>query len=202
MSDYGTSFFKPWVSVQNAVLAIAAIFLIAVMKLTSSELASWVQAIGSIAAIWGAFKIGEHQHQRHLIQRAEDAELNKLEVKKLVLRLAQDTYHQFSQLQHVLGRIDAGASASLSAYIFQGTDIRWLHLLDALKAVDIRELDGVQTMLVIDLKVACGFAIKLCDELVYWSGDSVQEDIMFAQVNLHTAKAEIAYHTFSSFQLK
>ncbi|QBR32854.1 MULTISPECIES: hypothetical protein [Pseudomonas] len=53
--------FKPWNSVQNAVLLLAFCFVIALFDLNKSELASWVQAIGSIASIWAAFLIGNKQ---------------------------------------------------------------------------------------------------------------------------------------------
>lgn len=49
---------------QNVVLVIAVIFVIALLKLTSSELASWVQAIGSIAAIWAALRVVQIQQQK------------------------------------------------------------------------------------------------------------------------------------------
>lgn len=43
-----------------------------IYKLKSTEWASWVQAVGSIAAIFGAFWIGKHQAdvQRHVAERA------------------------------------------------------------------------------------------------------------------------------------
>ncbi|WLH32609.1 hypothetical protein [Pseudomonas canadensis] len=52
---------KPWMSIQNLLLALAIIFCVALMKPNSSELASWVQALGSIGAIWGALAISRKQ---------------------------------------------------------------------------------------------------------------------------------------------
>ncbi|WP_148290025.1 hypothetical protein [Pseudomonas fluorescens] len=61
LNDYGKSLFKTLMTVQNVVLAIAIIFIVALFKLTSSELASWVQAVGSILAIGGALSVGRSQ---------------------------------------------------------------------------------------------------------------------------------------------
>ena len=61
LNDYGKSLFKPWCSVQNVVLACSLLFVfwlgIRVYSLNSSEVASWVQAFGSIGAIIAAAKI-------------------------------------------------------------------------------------------------------------------------------------------------
>ncbi|WP_095151840.1 hypothetical protein [Pseudomonas sp. Irchel s3b5] len=64
LNDYGKELFKPWISVQNIVLVIAMIFVIALLKLTRSELASWVQAVGSIAAIWAALRVVQIQQKK------------------------------------------------------------------------------------------------------------------------------------------
>lgn len=63
--------FKPWLSVQNGVLAVAVVYvfvlLVRLNDLSSSDVASWVQAIGAIASIWGAFAISNSQ-----LKKAED----------------------------------------------------------------------------------------------------------------------------------
>lgn len=61
LNDFAKGLMKPWCSVQNFTWAFAVIFGIALLKPTSSELASWVQAVGSIAAILGALKVGRLQ---------------------------------------------------------------------------------------------------------------------------------------------
>lgn len=76
LNDYGKELFKPWCSVQNVVVALSVIFLMALgiihFSLNSSEVASWVQAIGSIAAIWGAFTVSNSQVKRQIEQKKED----------------------------------------------------------------------------------------------------------------------------------
>lgn len=78
LNDYGKALFKPLVSVQNFVIAGSVIFfallIIRVFRLTSEEIASWVQAIGSIAAIWGAFSLSNNQIKRQERQRELAAE--------------------------------------------------------------------------------------------------------------------------------
>lgn len=77
LNDYGKSLFKPWLSVQNVVLVLAGIFVaclaIRTYSLNSSEVASWVQAFGSIAAIWGAFAISNGQVMRAQQEKKEEA---------------------------------------------------------------------------------------------------------------------------------
>ena len=72
LNDYGKSLFKPLCSVQTVVLAAAVIFILSLLTLSSSELASWAQALGSIAAIWGAFQISNRQVERQQSERAEE----------------------------------------------------------------------------------------------------------------------------------
>ncbi len=58
LNDYGKSLFEPLLSVPNIVLGLSVLFVaclvIAQVDLNSSEWASWVQAVGSIAAILSA----------------------------------------------------------------------------------------------------------------------------------------------------
>lgn len=58
LNDYGKSLFEPLLSVPNIALGLSVLFVavivIAQVDLNSSEWASWVQAVGSIAAILSA----------------------------------------------------------------------------------------------------------------------------------------------------
>jgi hypothetical protein len=76
LNDYGKKLFKPWCSVQNVLVVLSVIFLVALtivhFSLNSSEIASWVQAIGSIAAIWGAFTVSNNQVKRQIEQKEEE----------------------------------------------------------------------------------------------------------------------------------
>jgi hypothetical protein len=76
LNDYGKELFKPLCSVQNVVVVLSVLFLLAItiryFGLNSSEIASWVQAVGSIAAIWGAFTVSNNQVRRQIDQKKED----------------------------------------------------------------------------------------------------------------------------------
>lgn len=78
LNDYGKSIFKPWMSVQNLVLIFALLFMffLAVTQygLNKTELASWVQAVGSIGAIWGVFSIGRRQLKSQEFSRLDELE--------------------------------------------------------------------------------------------------------------------------------
>lgn len=70
----GIGLLKPWVSVQNVVLISAVVFVIALLKPGSTELASWVQALGSIAAIVGATYIAGEQRRQKIEDDAKEKE--------------------------------------------------------------------------------------------------------------------------------
>jgi hypothetical protein len=53
----------------------------------SSDTAGWVQAIGAILAIVGAFLVVNHQHRK---ERARDAEIEVEEVRAMLLSLRDD----------------------------------------------------------------------------------------------------------------
>lgn len=61
MNDHGKSLFKPWLSVQNVTIGLSIAFLIGLAirryELSSNEIAAWVQAVGSVAAIFTAIVV-------------------------------------------------------------------------------------------------------------------------------------------------
>lgn len=68
LNDYGKSLFEPLLSVPNIVLCLSAVFVLALtlmkVELTTSEWASWVQAVGAIVSIWAAWVIASRQSRR------------------------------------------------------------------------------------------------------------------------------------------
>lgn len=76
LNECGKKLLKPLVSVQNVVLFCAVVYVVFLLlrsyDLDKSELASWVQAIGSIGAIWGALSIGRKQLESHDSARADE----------------------------------------------------------------------------------------------------------------------------------
>jgi len=78
-------FFKPGLNLPNCLtLCGALIILMAVFKPNSSELASWVQAIGSIAAIYGAFSISQKQADLDRKNRQADDRAKAISFKRLI----------------------------------------------------------------------------------------------------------------------
>ena len=73
---------------------------------------------------------------------------------------------------------------------------RWPHLMETLKSVDIRELNTVQTLLLMDLKIGCEFAIKVCSGKQGFGSD--KGVLLIAQVRFHLEKAAKAVEVLSS----
>ncbi|MCE0880728.1 hypothetical protein [Pseudomonas putida] len=98
LNDFGKSLFKPWVSVANVSLALALIYLvflaIRTYDLNKVEVASWVQAVGSIASIWGAFLLfsfGNRQREKEVGEN--QSRLNK--IARLVVENSISRIHGF-----------------------------------------------------------------------------------------------------------
>lgn len=58
--------------VLGTALLFVAMLLIRQLGLSNSEVASWVQAVGSIAAIWGAFRVSSHQIKQQNAAMADE----------------------------------------------------------------------------------------------------------------------------------
>lgn len=179
-NDQGKELFKPWLSVQNVVLAIALIFVIALLKLKSSELASWVQAIGSIAAIWGAFQISNRQAEKQNAERAQ-AEKQKAErIKSVLLLLARNQREQLRLLHStVFNAIEDFGLNTINPYLEVGWHLKWPPHIEALKSITIMELDAGQVYMLNELKVASDFALDVCKRLPDWDvlGETERKNI-------------------------
>jgi hypothetical protein len=70
LNSLGKELLKPWLSVQNVVLGVAVIFVtflaVRTYALNSAEVASWVQAVGSVLAIIAATRIASGQRREQL----------------------------------------------------------------------------------------------------------------------------------------
>ena len=154
-----------------------------------SDSSGWAQAIGSVAAIVAAFLIGNIQHKRQLAENKKISELKKTETRMTVWRLSQHTQYQLTSLQSALKKsfIDHG-NPSLRSYLLEGHDLRLIHLMEALQAIDVRDLTGIQTMQIMDLKVGCSFAIRTCEGLSGWSSFGDDERLVVSQIEYHRAR--------------
>jgi len=110
LNEYGKSLFRPWCSVQNVVLGGAAIYLcglaIRTYSLNSEEIASWVQAFGSILAILGAFAVGNHQaktqHELSITQGLRDKENREAERNRRAKSYLAVVEHAANECQYVV----------------------------------------------------------------------------------------------------
>lgn len=93
LNEYGNSLFRPWVSVQNIVLFMALAYMvflgIRLYDLGPSDIASWVQAVGSIVSIWGAFAISRDQSKKAEIK--EDKLKKEKELAYISVRISAAT---------------------------------------------------------------------------------------------------------------
>jgi hypothetical protein len=160
----------------------------------SADAPAWVQAVGSIAAIWGAFMVVNIQHKRAAADRLAADLQSKLKKKLLIARLAQDTFIHLGFLQNALEQSFADyGTPSLSKYVIEGNDSRWRLLSETLKSVVVDDLEGIQLMFLMDLKIGCDFAMKLCSGLEQWNSAGDAERLKVIQVSHHRDRAETAY---------
>jgi len=149
LNDYGKSLFKPLVSVQNVVLGSSVLFVVGLVitqvELNSSEWASWVQAIGSIAAIVGATYIAGEQRR----QKIEDEKKEKDEYVIKAFGIAEvcvGLIERISQFAHSGGLFDpqellprAIATLSDSQLMLASVDVLRFELPEHTSAfIDIR----------------------------------------------------------------
>ncbi|WKV85974.1 hypothetical protein LJJ44_08850 [Pseudomonas sp. B24_DOA] len=174
LNDYGKSLFKPWCSVQNVVWCLALFYmgwlLVRIYDLKNSDVASWVQAFGSIAAILGAFAISNRQAtlQRESVAAAELKRKNRF--KSIMLLLAGKHLDDIRRLKRVVQEANYGSdpSEAFEPYIKSGYPLKWPSHLEALKNIDINELDANHISVLMDMQVAAQFALSLCARLEDW----------------------------------
>ncbi len=141
LNDYGKSLFKPWCSVQNVVWGFALIFLaglaIRTYKLGSDEIAAWVQAIGSIAAIVAATLIAGSQARREQARadRADAVALEALIVLAERASYAVKRLHERHRPNHPSGEDVAYVTACYDAFV--KVDLLTLPSVPALEQVMI-----------------------------------------------------------------
>ena len=195
LNDCGRELMRPWISVQNIVLAVAVIFFIALLKLSSSELASWVQAIGSIAAIWGAFLISNQQSKRQEAQRIFDEVEKKRRLRGILIYLADKHLVKTKLLKDAVQQEYFG-SETIGPYFDAKYHLEWSSHLEALKAVDIKNLDPLEVGVVIDMQVATQFSMDVCSRLgSSWeaAGDREESDIERLRYFRREAKANFRF---------
>lgn len=129
---------KPVVSVQNAVLVLSLIFFLAILGLSSTELASWVQAIGSVAAIWFALSISQNQLAHQNLIKSEEV-LARAEAFYAVEKSAVEHAGSVSEI------IADGANIFAFKMVWDAQigELFWA-ALNALKALPVHELGSYE----------------------------------------------------------
>lgn len=134
LNDYGRSLFTPVVSVQNILLAGGAIFLFVVFKLSSGEVASWVQAVGSIAAIAGAFAISQRQLKKGQYDKISET-ISKTEIHHAIT----DQAHQHSMFFANITN-DGTCLASIKDNMTGRARYMFVGLYEAMKEIQVHDL--------------------------------------------------------------
>lgn len=145
-------------------------------SLKSSDVASWVQAIGSIAAIWGAFAIANRQSNTQALQRRKDEQARHDRAIAVVLLLAKNQKEQLRLLHSTLANAkrDFGEN-TINPYLEKNWHLRWPAHIEILKAVDINELGAEQVKRLIEMKVGAEFAWSICERISQWNVLGVEE---------------------------
>jgi hypothetical protein len=112
---------------------------------TSSDVASWVQAVGSIGAIIGAFQISNQERRAAAIAREEDV----AESRQKTLFLASLIIEKTRDIGHELTAIAATMHYGLYAnsFIERLRDQR-----DAIRAIELEKLDQQHAVAVISVR--------------------------------------------------
>ncbi|WP_395602391.1 hypothetical protein AB4P97_08175 [Pseudomonas sp. A1230] len=195
LNECGKALFKPWLSVPNVVLALAVIFTVSLLNLTSSELASWVQSVGSIAAIWGAFSISNRQSKNQEAQRIAEEVQKKRRLRGILIYLADKHLVKTKLLKDAVQQEYFG-SDTIGPYLEAKFHLEWPSHWEALKAIDINGLEPLEVGVVIDMQVATQFALDVCNRLgKNWepTGDREESDIERLMHFRKEAKANFRY---------
>lgn len=164
LNDYGKSLLKPWFSVQNVVLVLSLVFLALVLirsnNLNSGEVASWVQAIGSIAAIVAAAFI-PIWHGRVSIKNRENQLVGTLRV------LALDAQEKLWMLSNSFMSVDS-EQKTMREYLNAQRQTEWGGLISAVAQIPIAELPPARVMDLGILRDAVSFGAYVADLLPKW----------------------------------
>lgn len=191
LNDYGKDLFKPWLSVSNILLLLAVFFVIALFKLTSSELASWVQAVGSIAAILGAFSISNSQNVKEKKRVALES-VSKLDGMFAVVKSAVD--HSSSFVEFV------GKTPNIFVYKTSWDTVYSEALsgsVESLKAIPAHELGSYE--LVVQFMMIRGAVSKVANPPRSLTGAFAEQELIF-MYHAIASQSTILQFSWSEFE--
>jgi hypothetical protein len=185
------TWFQPWVSVQNAVLFLAGCFAVALLGLNKSELASWVQAVGSIAAILGAFWISNSQIIKEQKRRVDES-IAKLDSICAVVKSAVD--HSNSFLEFTGQKPNKFAFQSSWEMVFSEA---LASSIDSLKAIPAHELGSYE--LVINFMMIRSSVAKVASGPQSFRQAFADQELIFMYQNI-SSQSGILAHAWAGFE--
>lgn len=197
LNDCGKELLKPWISIQNVVLIGSMIFMIALFKPTSSEVASWVQAVGSIAAIWGALSIGRKQ----IANQIEMSHKERVERTKSFYAVVEGAVDALTKIGNVSSKKPSLEAYDIFINNYFGERFKIsLHMLKAVPAHDLGSYELVMayskilssmtyvSLLLTELSEAIGTG--LCRKPAGWMSNT------YGLIELHSSMAQRAWAEF------
>jgi len=148
--------------------------------LTSSETAAWVQAFGSIAAIWGAVLITAWQGRAQAREKTRTEEARNQRVLGVLLLIAENQQEQLRLLHSTLyNAISDFGAETINPYLENNWHLKWPAHIEALRSIDINELDADLVKRLVEMKVGAEFAWSICERLENWNppGERALKDI-------------------------
>lgn len=129
-------------------------------------LASWVQAVGAIISIWGAFEISRRQQNAQLKKAEKEIRDRSHRLRSTYVSLTKSQASYLDGLCKVLDNTLAGTDGSgIRDYLSSGHGLLWGPHIDALKEFSIVELEQMGVDSLIELKAGAEFARSICDKL-------------------------------------
>lgn len=175
-NDYGKSLFKPWCSVQNVVLFLAFLFVtglaIRTYGLNSSEIASWVQAFGSILAII----VAAYFPILHSKKALESRRKSLAEILRVLSDDAVESLHLLSGAFYCPVR----ERREMMRYETFHRNRDWQALIDQLSQIPVAELTPQLAKDLSYLKDAVGFGAHVASKIPEWmkSGGHSEPDVV------------------------
>jgi len=185
------AWFQPWVSVQNAVLVLAGCFVVALFGLNKSELASWVQAVGSISAILGAFWISNSQTLKEQKRRSNES-IVKLDSIIAVVESAVDHSNSFLAF---IGKVPNKFAFKVSwETVFSEALVG---SVESLKAIPAHELGSYE--LVVNFMMIRSSVAKITNGPQAYSQAFVDQELIFMYQTISTQSGMLE-HAWAEFQ--
>ncbi|WP_192558117.1 hypothetical protein [Pseudomonas allokribbensis] len=148
--------------------------------------AAWMQAIGSILAIAGAAFFPYFHEAKKDRNRSE-------RLRQILLLLAKNQQEQLRLLHSTLfNAVHDFGEDTINPYLGNQWQMKWPPHIEALRSIQITDLDPGQVYMLTEMKVGADFAWSICLRLSDWNviGDKEQVDIQ--QVKHYLTMTSIA----------